>query len=162
MRTMATSLLAVSSWNLRANNNNNNHNNNNNTKKKRRKKKTYHTNTNDNNNNSNNNNNNKNHYHYCYYDNDNNDTNTSTNTNTNTNTTPHSQLHMRPISLLRLWVSEGLPQAYNHNINIKGWKSHVHRGFPGKFESTNLRLETLSTETGRITGDPAVPVVVKN
>ena len=25
-----------------------------------------------------------------------------------------------------------------HNLNYKGWNSHIHRGFPGKFESSNL------------------------
>ena len=34
------------------------------------------------------------------------------------------------------------------NLNFKGWNSHVHREFPGDYESTNL-----SREIGR-TADP--------
>ena len=36
-----------------------------------------------------------------------------------------------------------------HNLNIKGWNSHVHRGFPGKFESSNLSRDNVSGEIGR-------------
>ena len=31
---------------------------------------------------------------------------------------------------------------------LKGWHSHVHRGFPGKLESSNLSREILSREIG--------------
>ena len=43
----------------------------------------------------------------------------------------------------RIWISEGLTQAER---DFKGWNSHAHRGFPGKFEFTNLRRDTLSRE----------------
>ena len=36
-----------------------------------------------------------------------------------------------------------------HNLNFNRWNSHVHRGFPGKFESTNLSRDDLSGEIGR-------------
>ena len=36
------------------------------------------------------------------------------------------------------------------NINSKGWNSHVHRGFPGKFESSNLSRDNVSREIGRV------------
>ena len=39
-----------------------------------------------------------------------------------------------------------------------GWTSHVHRGFPGKFESTNLSLEIPSVETGRIARRRRLPI----
>ena len=35
-------------------------------------------------------------------------------------------------------------------INRKGWNSHVHREFPGKFESSYLSRDNLSREIGRI------------
>ena len=57
-----------------------------------------------------------------------------------------SHLPLRPISVLRFWTSEGLTQ---HNLKIKGWNSHVHRGFPRKFESTHLSRDNLSREIGR-------------
>ena len=34
-------------------------------------------------------------------------------------------------------------------INCKGWNSHVHRGFPRKFDSANLSRDNLSREIGR-------------
>ena len=54
---------------------------------------------------------------------------------------------VRPISLLTLWISEGFTQAYS--LNLKGWNSHVHRGFPGKLESSNLSRDNVSKEIGR-------------
>ena len=38
-----------------------------------------------------------------------------------------------------------------HNLNSKGWNSHVHRGFPGKFESSNVSRDNVSREIGRST-----------
>ena len=35
------------------------------------------------------------------------------------------------------------------NLNLKGWKSHVLREVPGKFESSNLSRDNLSREIGR-------------
>ena len=37
----------------------------------------------------------------------------------------------------------------NLNLNFKGWKSYVHREFPGKFEPTKLNRESLSREIAR-------------
>ena len=34
-------------------------------------------------------------------------------------------------------------------LNLKGWNSHVQRGFPGNVESTNLGGDNLSREIGR-------------
>ena len=36
-----------------------------------------------------------------------------------------------------------------HTIKFKGWYSHVHREFPGSFESNNLSRGNLSRKTGR-------------
>ena len=36
-----------------------------------------------------------------------------------------------------------------HNLNLKGWNSHVRGEFPGEFESTNLSSDILSREIGR-------------
>ena len=54
---------------------------------------------------------------------------------------------VRSISLLTLWISEGLTQ---HHLNFKGWNSQAHRGFPGKFESSNVIRGNVSREIGRI------------
>ena len=35
------------------------------------------------------------------------------------------------------------------NIIFKGWNSHVHGEFPGKFESSNVRRDNVSREIGR-------------
>ena len=35
------------------------------------------------------------------------------------------------------------------NLNLKGWDSHVHRGFPGRFESSNISRDNVSREIGR-------------
>ena len=35
-----------------------------------------------------------------------------------------------------------------HNLNLKGWNSHAHRGFPGKFESSNVSRDNVSREIG--------------
>ena len=34
-------------------------------------------------------------------------------------------------------------------LSLRGWNSHVHRKFPGYFESTNLSRDNLSREIGR-------------
>ena len=36
-------------------------------------------------------------------------------------------------------------------INAKGENYHVHRGFPGKFEPSNLSRDIISREIGHIT-----------
>ena len=36
-----------------------------------------------------------------------------------------------------------------HNLNLKGWTSHVHRGFHSKFESSNVSRDNVSREIGR-------------
>ena len=36
-----------------------------------------------------------------------------------------------------------------HNLNLKGWNSQVHRGFPRKFESSNVSRGNVSREIGR-------------
>ena len=36
------------------------------------------------------------------------------------------------------------------NLNLKGWKAHVHRGFPGNVESANLSKDNLCRGIGRI------------
>ena len=33
----------------------------------------------------------------------------------------------------------------SHNLTLRGWNSHVHRGFPGKFESSNVSRDNVST-----------------
>ena len=55
---------------------------------------------------------------------------------------PTECVMLRPISVLRFWISE-------QNLNIKGWNSHVHRGFPGKFETSNLSRDNVSREIVR-------------
>ena len=52
-----------------------------------------------------------------------------------------TQRPLRPISVLKFWMSEGLTQAES---SFKGWNSHVHREFPRKFESRNLSRDNLS------------------
>ena len=37
-----------------------------------------------------------------------------------------------------------------HNLNLKGWNSQVHRGFPRKSESSNVSRDNVSREIGRI------------
>ena len=39
-------------------------------------------------------------------------------------------------------------------FNIKGWYSHVHRAFPGKFESTDLGRDNISREIGHTISSP--------
>ena len=53
---------------------------------------------------------------------------------------------IRPISLLTLWISQGLTQA---RLDFKGWNSQAHRGFPGKFESSNVSRLNVSRRIGR-------------
>ena len=36
------------------------------------------------------------------------------------------------------------------NLNSKGWNSQAHKGFPGKFESSNASRDNLSRDIGRI------------
>ena len=35
-----------------------------------------------------------------------------------------------------------------HNLNVEGWNSLAHRGFPEKFESSNVSRENVSREIG--------------
>ena len=58
-----------------------------------------------------------------------------------------SIVSVRPISVIRFWISEGLTQA--ESLNLKGWNSHAHRELPGNPESTNLSRDNLSREIGR-------------
>ena len=45
----------------------------------------------------------------------------------------------------------GFQRAWlNHNLNLKGWDSHVHRGFPGKFDSSNVSGDNICRGIGRI------------
>ena len=39
--------------------------------------------------------------------------------------------------------------SLKHNVNLKGWNSQAHRGFPGKFESSNVSRGNVSREIGR-------------
>ena len=50
---------------------------------------------------------------------------------------------LRPICVLRLWISEG------NILIVKAWNSQAHREFHGKFESSNLSNDHLSREIGR-------------
>ena len=55
-------------------------------------------------------------------------------------------ISVRPISLL----DSGFQRVcLERNLHLKGWNSHVHRGFPGKFESSNVSRDNVSRETGR-------------
>ena len=54
---------------------------------------------------------------------------------------------LRPISILRFWISEGFTQA--QSINFKGWNSQVHRESPGKSEPTSPSRDN-SREIGLI------------
>ena len=58
---------------------------------------------------------------------------------------------IRPISILRLWISEGL--TLKQNFNIKGWNSHVHRNFPDVSSQAILAGIIL---VGRLGVQPAV------
>ena len=51
-----------------------------------------------------------------------------------------NEMAVRPISILRFLIPEGL--------NSKGWNSKAHRGFPGMFEWANLSRDSLSMEKG--------------
>ena len=53
---------------------------------------------------------------------------------------------LRPISLLTLDF-RGVDSSII--LNLKGWNSHVHGGFTGKFESSNVSRDNLSREIGR-------------
>ena len=53
---------------------------------------------------------------------------------------------VRPMSVLRFWISEGLTQAESQS-QVKGWKSQAHREFPRNRE--HLSLASPSAETGR-------------
>ena len=48
------------------------------------------------------------------------------------------------------------------NINCKGWNSHVHRGFPGKSESSNLSRDNVSREIGRTLLTSLVQSIIKD
>ena len=51
-------------------------------------------------------------------------------------------------NLLALWIQR---VWLKHNLNSKGWNYHVHRGFPGKFEPSNLSRDNVSRRIGRTT-----------
>ena len=53
---------------------------------------------------------------------------------------------VRPISLLRFWVSW---VWLNQNLNSTGWNSHIQWEWSGNLESTNLSRDNLSREIGR-------------
>ena len=53
--------------------------------------------------------------------------------------------YLRPISLPTNIVGFG---GFD-SINLKGWNSQAHRGFPGKFESSNVSRDNVSREIGR-------------
>ena len=53
--------------------------------------------------------------------------------------------HLRLISVLRFWISEGLTQA----VNFKGLNDHVHRGFRRNVESTHLSRDNICSDIGR-------------
>ena len=53
---------------------------------------------------------------------------------------------LRPISVLRFWISEGDSSTI---LNLEGWNAHLHREFQAKLESTNLSRDNLSREIGR-------------
>ena len=42
-------------------------------------------------------------------------------------------------------------RGFDYNVILiqRGWSYHVHRGFPGKFESSNLSRDNVSREIGR-------------
>ena len=61
----------------------------------------------------------------------------------------HVREGLRPISVLRLWISGGLTQAESQ---FKEWNSQAHEEFAGKFESSSLSRDDLSREIG-----PAAP-----
>ena len=49
------------------------------------------------------------------------------------------------IGFQRVWLK--------HNLNLKGWNFQAHRGFSGKFESSNVSGDNVSREIGRsVTG----------
>ena len=49
--------------------------------------------------------------------------------------------------VLALWISFSF--CLKHNLNFKGWNSHVRREFPGKFESRNASRRNVSRRIGR-------------
>ena len=59
---------------------------------------------------------------------------------------PCGSFRLRPISVLRFWIS-GV--WLKQNLHVKGWNSQVHREFPGSFESTKLSRDNRSREIGR-------------
>ena len=54
---------------------------------------------------------------------------------------------LRPISVLSWWFQR---LWLKHNLNSEGWNYHVHREFPGKFESSNLSRDNFSREIVRM------------
>ena len=44
-----------------------------------------------------------------------------------------------------------------HNLNLKGWNSQAYRGFPGKFDSSNVSRDNVSREIGRKHGFSRIP-----
>ena len=60
---------------------------------------------------------------------------------------------------LQTWRAQRGQSPYSHefqrvwlkrNLDSKGWNSQAHRGFPGTFESSNLRRDNVSREIGRM------------
>ena len=45
----------------------------------------------------------------------------------------------------------------SRSLMFKGWSSHVHREFPGQFESANLSGDNLSGEIGGMWGPRRAP-----
>ena len=56
-------------------------------------------------------------------------------------------LRLRPVCVLRLWISEGLTRS--GILTFKGWNSIVHGGFPENVESRNLSRDNLGRGIGR-------------
>ena len=76
---------------------------------------------------------------------------THTHTHTHAPARPNND-HMiiRPVRLLRVWVSEDLTQANSLFYGVEILMSvEFYRGSPGKFDSRTLSRETLSRWTGR-------------
>ena len=59
---------------------------------------------------------------------------------------PASGISVRQISLLTLWISEGLLE---HSLHLRGWNSQAHGKFPGKFDSSNISKDNVSRGIGR-------------
>ena len=66
--------------------------------------------------------------------------------------------NIRPVRLLRVWVSESLTQADSQFSGVGIVMSvEFHREFPGKFDSRTLNRKTLNRWTGR-----NIPIICYN